>query len=248
MKPKYTTDSNILFLTISHKRDLTTILDSRSIEIIKTQKETAKKLFLLEKGQKGSKEYKKTFEHYEFLVKELNRENLFEFIYVIPKPKKQTPTEKYVPRKAKQKYTHKVIEFKGHKEISTEELLAENNRLIQRLSTFEPENLREALADFEKYKHIQAVLATQKIKYNKFKLHEGTYTRVVMLLGGKCNDCGTLCNITIHHVIPKSKGGTNDILNLELKCRPCHDRYHGMMPRNGILMKIINESRIGITA
>lgn len=248
--PKYTTptESNLLFCTVSHRRDLRNVLDTHSIEIIKSQKETAKKLYALERGQKGSKEYRATFERYEILIKELNRENLFEFIFIIPKEKKEKISVKYVPRKAKQKFTHKQIEIKPRKEISLSELLAENDRLIRRLAAFEPSELKEALKDFERYKDIQAILSTKRISYNKFKLYPETYSRVLMLLGEKCHDCGTLQYLTIHHVKPKSEGGRNDIGNLEILCKFCHDREHMILKRNGFLMKIINEAGMKVTA
>jgi 5-methylcytosine-specific restriction endonuclease McrA len=33
--------------------------------------------------------------------------------------------------------------------------------------------------------------------------------------------------LEIHHKIPKSEGGTDNISNLELLCRNCHDELHG---------------------
>ena len=50
---------------------------------------------------------------------------------------------------------------------------------------------------------------------------------------GKCNGCEVLLpfrNMTIDHIIPRSKGGTNDPDNLQLLCAPCNstkgDRPH----------------------
>lgn len=251
MQPKYTTDSNILFHTVSHRRDLGNILDAHSIEIIKAQKETAKKLYSLEKGQKGSKEYLATFEKYEFLIRELNRNSLFDFIFIVPRQKKETTSEKYVPRKAKQKYNHRVVEFKGRKEITTEELLVANTRLVQRLTTFAPENLTEALNDLEKYNHVQSVLVARGIDYESyyhFNYNTRNKSKIILLLGGQCQDCGTQQNLTIHHIKPKRNGGNNNINNIKILCRECHDRVHGIAPKNGILMKIINESGIRVTA
>ena len=39
-----------------------------------------------------------------------------------------------------------------------------------------------------------------------------------------CVTCGTQCDLTIDHIKPVSKGGTNDIENLRVLCRSCNAR------------------------
>jgi len=41
-----------------------------------------------------------------------------------------------------------------------------------------------------------------------------------------CENCGTKINLTFHHIIPKSKGGSNDKSNLMILCRRCHNYEH----------------------
>jgi len=40
--------------------------------------------------------------------------------------------------------------------------------------------------------------------------------------GYKCISCGTDSDLTIDHMHPQSKGGTNSISNLQTMCRSCN--------------------------
>lgn len=42
--------------------------------------------------------------------------------------------------------------------------------------------------------------------------------------GGKCQYCGTSSNLTIDHVIPRSKGGKSTWTNLVTACKRCNSR------------------------
>jgi 5-methylcytosine-specific restriction endonuclease McrA len=55
----------------------------------------------------------------------------------------------------------------------------------------------------------------------------GTFTpeewlKLLEFYGGKCLACGTAKDISIDHVVPLSKGGSNDITNLQPLCKPCN--------------------------
>ena len=52
--------------------------------------------------------------------------------------------------------------------------------------------------------------------------------RVISIHGGKCAICGhgKRNHLEIHHIIPKSEGGTNDIGNLIPLCHTCHCMIH----------------------
>ena len=49
---------------------------------------------------------------------------------------------------------------------------------------------------------------------------------VMNYLGNRCNYCGSIKNLHIHHIIPLSKGGQNSLGNLEIVCRDCHLKLH----------------------
>lgn len=43
---------------------------------------------------------------------------------------------------------------------------------------------------------------------------------------GACELCGSTDDLTRDHIIPISKGGTNDPSNLRILCRPCNSAKH----------------------
>lgn len=43
-------------------------------------------------------------------------------------------------------------------------------------------------------------------------------------LGDECAVCGSKENLEIHHIVPISKGGTNEIENLAILCRKCNHK------------------------
>ncbi|GAA3880589.1 HNH endonuclease [Haloarcula argentinensis] len=42
-----------------------------------------------------------------------------------------------------------------------------------------------------------------------------------------CVKCGSGCDIEVHHIIPRSQGGQNEIENLTSLCHSCHWAAHG---------------------
>jgi len=44
--------------------------------------------------------------------------------------------------------------------------------------------------------------------------------------GYSCQNCGSTDNLQAHHIVPKSKGGTNAINNGITLCKSCHDELH----------------------
>lgn len=55
--------------------------------------------------------------------------------------------------------------------------------------------------------------------------------RIIEERGSKCEQCGSVSDLTIHHVVPLSHGGTNRSNNLGVLCDKkdgtgCHNKYH----------------------
>lgn len=40
--------------------------------------------------------------------------------------------------------------------------------------------------------------------------------------GHRCKVCGATCDLTIDHIVPRSRGGSNRLENLRLLCEPCN--------------------------
>jgi hypothetical protein len=53
---------------------------------------------------------------------------------------------------------------------------------------------------------------------------EATYKRLKSNRGEFCANCGAGNRLTIDHIVPLSKGGSNDDDNLQLMCLPCNQR------------------------
>lgn len=249
---KHTTPQEVLFFAVSNKRTLSEILGKRTRGLIKHQNVICENLLMFRPvNPYEEKIFETKYKLYQEIQAELKNSDFGEFVSNVKLPiiKKSKPV--YVPKKAPQKYKHKQIEVKPRKEITLDELLEENTRLVQRLTTFDAESLKEAVVDLEKYKHVQSTLAKRGIKYSSyyhFNYNTNNRSKIFLLLGGKCEDCGTSQNLTIHHVTPKKDGGSNNITNLKVLCRCCHDKVHGIAPRNGFIMRMMNEAGIRIEA
>lgn len=234
-----TTPQEVIFFAVIHMRSLSDVIEKRTRGLIKHQRILSDNLSTFHPiNPYEERIFETKLKLYKEIQAELKENGFKEFVCKVQIPIIKKKETTYTPRRAKQKYHHKQIEVKQRKEITTEELLTENCRLVQRLIAFDPDNLREAVLDLEKYKHIQNALASRGrdyFSYYHFCCHSQNKSKVILLLGGKCQDCGTKHNLTIHHVKPKSEGGKNDIGNIEILCRGCHDRVPGLRLRMGFL-------------
>lgn len=53
--------------------------------------------------------------------------------------------------------------------------------------------------------------------------------QVFVFSNGKCVKCGKYLfdfNAEMHHIVPRGKGGSDDIGNLEMRCADCHRKQH----------------------
>lgn len=45
--------------------------------------------------------------------------------------------------------------------------------------------------------------------------------------GHKCQKCGAIFDLHVHHIVPRSEGGADDEANLVTLCSNCHRAIHG---------------------
>lgn len=44
--------------------------------------------------------------------------------------------------------------------------------------------------------------------------------------GRRCQKCGSSKDLEDHHIIPLSKGGSNNRANIKVLCDKCHNKHH----------------------
>lgn len=71
--------------------------------------------------------------------------------------------------------------------------------------------------------HIRPIII-RLLKYIRFRtrLNKPNRSRIYKRDGHECVYCGSKKNLTLDHVIPKSRGGTNDWTNLVTCCSKCN--------------------------
>ena len=60
--------------------------------------------------------------------------------------------------------------------------------------------------------------------------------------GWACQYCGTRSNLTVDHVIPRSKGGDSSWENIVASCAPCNRRKGNSLPRQ-VGMRLLKQPR-----
>jgi hypothetical protein len=82
-----------------------------------------------------------------------------------------------------------------------------------------------------KVKDRSTVSHSQKNKLRKelLRSYEDTYATVAQH-GEFCVHCGRTDKLTLDHIVPLSRGGTNHNSNMQLLCRRCNSRKSNRMP------------------
>lgn len=103
-----------------------------------------------------------------------------------------------------------------------------------------PELHRAAVAAWRKA-HSEEVRVMNQNRRAREANAPGSYTldewlEVVQKYDGRCAYCGRRKKLTVHHVQPISKGGTNFAANLVPACINCNSRIHNKVIRPGVTL------------
>lgn len=91
------------------------------------------------------------------------------------------------------------------------------------------------------YVKSEAYSITQKRYAHARRAAEGTFTseewqQIVTFQDGKCIDCGNEVKLTVGHLVPVSKNGSNWPFNIVGQCLPCNSRQSNKLhPLAGII-------------
>ena len=121
--------------------------------------------------------------------------------------------------KRKNHYTPTLIsKFQGHKrEIEFIKSILPINSLILEVGEFDPQLLQDKS------------LAYRKWGYQRGELYQlGNFKQAAKVRDGyKCQCCGKKdCRLEVHHLLPRSKGGSDKLANLITLCSDCHHLAH----------------------
>jgi 5-methylcytosine-specific restriction endonuclease McrA len=64
-------------------------------------------------------------------------------------------------------------------------------------------------------------------KRTKREVYEITRSQILLRDHFRCRECGYYKHLEVHHIVPRSKGGTDDPSNLITLCGRCHAKKHG---------------------
>jgi len=126
------------------------------------------------------------------------------------------------------KEIHKLTRENKAKTKIIEDLLIKHNKEISQLKIqyrnlrLEYKNLIKEKDSFkQKYRNLKGNCKNKK-KKNKSPVSKRIRKVVFERDNYKCLVCGTDKNLTLDHIIPRSKGGSNKINNLQVLCKYCN--------------------------
>lgn len=87
--------------------------------------------------------------------------------------------------------------------------------------------IRSASDEFER----PSVIRVRKsIRFNPFKIVELSRKNIFKRDNFKCAYCGDTSNLTVDHIVPKSRGGSNKWENLVTACNSCNNKKDNRTP------------------
>lgn len=90
---------------------------------------------------------------------------------------------------------------------------------------------RREIARRSKHRHRASVARKEQRRRDRLASNAGDYTveewqALCMRYGNVCLACGSTGRLSVDHIVPICKGGSNDISNIQPLCLPCNRRKH----------------------
>jgi hypothetical protein len=93
----------------------------------------------------------------------------------------------------------------------------------------EPVEVAE-FADFIRFSRLEGEQAGETVE--RRPLSDKIRALVLVRDGGRCRRCGSARNLEVDHIVPLSRGGDSEDLNLQTLCRRCNRRkWKKLVPR-----------------
>ena len=121
--------------------------------------------------------------------------------------------------KRKNRYTPTLIsKFQGHtREIEFIKSILPVTDVVLEVGEFDPQLLQDPTLAFHKWDYAKGELYQQENFKQAAKARDGY----------KCQRCGKKnCRLEVHHLLPRSRGGSDKLANLITLCSDCHHLAH----------------------
>lgn len=83
-----------------------------------------------------------------------------------------------------------------------------------------------------------------KRRNQRNKLDPDSRLRILKRDKNKCTKCGSKEKLHVHHIVPKSKGGSNESQNLTTLCDLCHAEEHRGEPIYNVMVKSLFDYKV----
>lgn len=124
--------------------------------------------------------------------------------------------------------------------ISTERLIKENNALVEEINSMDSENDTRFFSKYVRYTELQNMIILNERANKQKEISNIRYfvtknkDEILDIFNNKCEVCNFDFKevLVVHHIIPISDGGSNELENLSVLCPTCHSIVHKLMSDN----------------
>ena len=120
------------------------------------------------------------------------------------------------------------------------DLIEENNNLVKEIDGMDCENDITFYSKLSRYKELQNMIKLNTRAEKQKEVSEIRYSitknkeEILETFNNRCEVCNFNFKevLVVHHILPISDGGTNELENLSVLCPTCHAIVHKLMSNN----------------